>query len=162
MTTEAGHKRSSCGGRFAVHGPTFTSSCSIEMTLQAIDEIEAFRIATAAAVERRWSWRPPFWLDLSDGEWSVRSECEFDVRIDAASGAVRLAEAPLGSLDPAQALTLAREFARQNDHAWKPSFALELTSTHWIVGARQSQFGGQLTINVSHHGVVTSCSVNPK
>ena len=127
-----------------------------------IDEIEAFKIATATAAERRWPWLPPYWLDLIGDQWSVRSEGELDVRVDAGSGAVLLTEAPVASLDPVRAFTMARDFAFRNGQSWKPGFALELTPTHWIVGARQSQFGGQLAVNVSHSGSVTAISVNPK
>jgi hypothetical protein len=115
-----------------------------------IDEIEAFSRSPAVAAARNWSWRPPYWLDLNNSEWSVRSEGEFEVRLDAASGEVRPADAALASLDPRQALMLAREAALQAGHKWHPSFSLELTPAHWIVGARQDQLGGQLTIYVDH------------
>jgi len=132
------------------------------MSSPVIDELEAFSLAAATAAARNWSWRPPFWLDLNDGEWSVRSEGEFEVRIDAGSGEIRPAHLQVSSLDPSRALLLAREFARQNGQKWHSSFSLELTPTHWIVGARQNQLGGQLSIHVDHEGVVTSSRVNPK
>lgn len=132
------------------------------MSSPVIDELEAFRLAAATAAARKWPWGPPYWLDLDNGEWSVRSEGEFEVRVDAASGNVRPANADIASLEPTQALMIARKAALQNGHKWHPSFSLELTPTHWIVGARQSQLGGQLTIHVDHSGVVTSSHVNPK
>jgi len=132
------------------------------MTSPVIDELEAFSRSAVAAAARQWSWRPPYWLDLKNGEWSVRSEGEFEVRVDAGSGEVRPANDELASLDPRQALLLAREAALQNGQKWHPSFSLELTPTHWIVGARQNQLGGQLTICVDHSGVVTSSRINPK
>lgn len=132
------------------------------MNPPAIDEVEAFSLAAAAATARNWSWRPPFWLDLNDGRWSVRAEGEFEVRVDAGNGEILPANAEIASLDPSQALRLARESALRSGHTWRPSFSLELTPTHWIVGARQNQLGGQLSIHVDHAGVVTSGRVNPK
>lgn len=132
------------------------------MSFPAIDELEAFKLAAATARARKWSWRPPFWLDLNDGEWSVRSGGQYEVRVDAGSGEIRPANAAISSLDPTQALMLARESALRDGHKWHPSFSLELTATHWIVGARHNHFGGQLLIHIDHAGVVTSSRVNPK
>ncbi|CAN7570192.1 hypothetical protein [Rhizobacter sp. LjRoot28] len=46
--------------------------------------------------------------------------------------------------------------------SWKPSFNLECTPTHWIVGACQAQLGGQVYIHVGHDGEVQHSFVNPK
>ncbi len=132
------------------------------MNAAAIDEIEAFKLARATAAGRNWPWRPPFWLALADDQWSVRSEGEYDVRIDATSGEPLPEAEQHAQLDPVEALSIARDFAIQNGQSWKPCFALELTPTHWIVGARQGQFGGQLTVEVDHSGAVVASRVNPK
>ena len=79
------------------------------MSSPVIDELEAFRLAAATAAARKWPWRPPYWLDLDNGEWSVRSEGEFEVRVDAESGNVRPANADVASFEPTQALMIARK-----------------------------------------------------
>ena len=132
------------------------------MPPRVIDEIEAFRLATVTATERRLPWRPPYWIDFSDDQWSVEAEGREAIRIDATSGKALSPEPTCGALDPIQALAIARDFAVKNGLRWQPSFALQLTSTHWTVGACQSQLGGQTTIEVSHEGFVTGNWINPK
>jgi len=42
--------------------------------MMTIEEFEAFKIASIAARDRGWPWRPPFWISLDDGEWEVHAE----------------------------------------------------------------------------------------
>lgn len=124
-----------------------------------IDEIQALKAAIDVAPSDEWLWQPMFFISLNAGEWHVHIERECVVRISQTSGSpIRESS----RLDPATALSIARSYAADHSLAWKPSFSLQLGSSHWIVGSCQSQFGGQTSINVSHQGVVLGHSVNPK
>ncbi len=124
----------------------------------AIDEIEAFKLAADAANNRRWHWRPPYWIDLDEGEWQVQAANEAVIRINATTGEMQ-SEA---ELEPHSALSIAKSYAIEHGLPWKPGFSLQLAPGHWIVGARHSQLGGQLSIQVSHEGAVLGSSINPK
>jgi hypothetical protein len=125
----------------------------------AVDEIRAFELATEAARTRGWPWRPLYWISLEDGAWQVTAASDDIVRIDAATGDVLPAVA---SLDPVQAFSVAREFARAHALNWIPAFSLRLERAHWDVGSCQSQLGGQVSIRVSHEGKVVGHDVNRK
>ena len=124
-----------------------------------MNEIEAFERASNHAKEQGWPWRPPYWMDLVKGEWHVNAENERIVRIDQSTGEV-LSEP--NALSPASALSIAKEFATQNGLRWNPAFSLQLVRGNWHVGACQSQFGGQVSVQVNDLGQVVSSSVNPK
>lgn len=123
------------------------------------DEIEALRIAGAAAQTRGWPWRPPYWIDLEDGEWRVQAENECVIRISEATGRITPEIVPL---DPSIAISAAKDYARSRGLGWKPSFTMRLESDCWEVGSCQHQLGGQTHIYVSHQGVVLRHWVNPK
>lgn len=123
------------------------------------DEIKAFEIATTAARERGWAWRPRFFIALEDGEWQVHAESESVIRIDQASGAL-LAESSY--LSPVLALTRAKEYALANSLNWKPAFSLSVDAEGWDVGSCQSQLGGQTNIVICHNGEVLRHRVNLK
>ena len=123
------------------------------------DEIEVFKTACRTARERAWAWRPPFFIELDDDEWQVQAESESIIRIHDSTGAVVDCEM---QLDPVQALTIARDYAKQNNLPWRPAFTLMVNSEGWAVGCNQSRFGGQTDIYVSHRGEVLRHRVNPK
>jgi hypothetical protein len=125
----------------------------------AVDEIRAFELATEAARARGWPWRPLYWINLEDEAWEVTAASDDVIRIHAATGDVLPA---IPSLDPVQALSVAREFALAHALNWKPAFSLTLERAHWDVGSCQSQLGGQVSIRVSHEGIVVGHDVNPK
>lgn len=127
----------------------------------AIDEVEAFKLAADEARSRGWEWRPPFFWYLEEGEWQVHAESERSIRINAITGEPKV-EAEIKYLDPLAAFSIAKSYASEQGLSWKPSFSLELNQGHWSVGACQSQFGGQVHIQVSHQGEVVASSVNPK
>lgn len=127
----------------------------------AIDEIEAFKRAADEAQSRGWEWRPPFFWYLEEGEWQVHAESERTIRINVISGAPKVEE-EIEFLDPLRALSVAKSYASNEGLSWKPGYSLELSRSHWSVGACQSQFGGQVHIQVSHQGEVIGSSVNPK
>lgn len=103
------------------------------------DEIKAFEIATTAARERGWAWRPRFFIALEDGEWLVHAESESVIRIDQASGALLAASS---YLSPVLALARAKEYALANSLNWKPEFSLSVDAEGWAVGSCQSQLAG--------------------
>lgn len=125
----------------------------------AVDEIEAFERARTAASNRGWQWRPPFWIALSGAEWLVQAESECVIRVLVETGET-VPEAK--ALDPAVALAVAKEHAGTAGLSWKPSFSLQLEEDRWIVGACQSQLGGQVSVEVDHSGAVVRSFVNPK
>jgi hypothetical protein len=124
-----------------------------------IDEFEAFKIASLAARDRGWQWRPPYWISIDDGEWKVHAESECVVRIIAQTG---LLVPAIGGVDPLVAMAAAKEYALKNGLHWKPAFSLYLTVEGWSVGSCQSQLGCQTTIYVSHQGEVIRHQINPK
>ena len=124
-----------------------------------IDEVEAFKRAATIAQQRGWLWEPPFWLSLTNGEWEIQSEGERAIRLSELTGEIVAGPA---ALDPASALSIAKEYAARNELSWKPAFSLQVVTDHWCVGACQSQFGGQLSIRVNHAGEVIGSSVNRK
>ncbi len=105
------------------------------------DEIEVFRTA------------------YDDGEWQVHADNESIIRIDDVTGKIVTSA---DRLDPELALSIARDYARENGLRWKPAFTLVLKSDGWEVGCCQSQFGGQTYINLSHDGKVLRHWINPK
>ncbi|WP_157131694.1 hypothetical protein [Piscinibacter gummiphilus] len=127
------------------------------------DEIKAFQVAATTATLRGWPWRPPFMIHLEEGRWEVCADADLTVRVDVASGRAIPEPTPHEAiLDPLTALMRARTFAAAHGLSWKPSFSLECTLTHWVVGACQAQFGGQAFIHVAHDGEVLHSAVNPK
>jgi hypothetical protein len=124
-----------------------------------IDEFKAFEIATTAAHDRGWPWRPPYWISIDDGEWQVHAESECIVRISVTTGEVA---SQVGSVNPLIAMAAAKAYALKNGLPWKPAFSLYLTVEGWDVGACQSQLGGQMNIYVSHQGEVIRHRINPK
>lgn len=85
------------------------------------------------------------------------------MRVDVESGEASVEPASHGTaLEPMTALVRARDYAVEHGMSWKPSFNLECTPTHWIVGACQAQLGGQVYIHVGHDGEVQHSFVNPK
>jgi hypothetical protein len=123
------------------------------------DEIEAFRIACISARDRGWPWQPPYWLELNNGEWQIQAECERIIRVSQTNGNV-IPE--VASLDPIAAMSVARTYALENSLPWRPGFSLTLSPEHWVIGACQSQFGGQTSIYVNHRGEAVRHWVNPK
>jgi len=133
------------------------------LTNMSTNETEAFRVASETAAERGWPWRPPFVIHLENGCWDVCAEAELTVRVDLTSGqAIAEPSAQEAILEPLAALLQAKEFAGANGLTWKPSFSLQCTPTHWVVGACQAQFGGQVYIHIGHDGQVQHSMVNPK
>lgn len=124
-----------------------------------MDEIEAFRLATASARAEGWPWRAPYWIDLVDGEWEIQAEGAYVIRVNSTTGKVVESSA---ILDPALALARAKRHAQESGLQWKPGFSLQLDRTCWHVGACQSQLGGQVSIQISHEGDVAGTYVNPK
>lgn len=124
-----------------------------------VDELHAFRLARVTAHERGWPWRPPYFINLDEGEWQVHAENEYIIRIDAQRG--ELVPEP-GQLDPLLALTHAKSYALDQGLGWKPAFSLDLHPEGWEVGACQSRFGGQTHIYVSHQGDIIRHHVNSK
>jgi hypothetical protein len=123
-----------------------------------IDELEAFKRAADAANRHGWHWRPPFWIDLDKDEWQIQAASESVIRINATTG--ELHSEP--ELEPLAALSIAKSHAIAHGLPWKPGFSLQLEPGHWIVGARSSQLGGQVSILVNHEGKVVGSSINPK
>jgi hypothetical protein len=124
-----------------------------------MNEIEAFERASSHAKEQGWPWLPPYWIAQLDGEWHINAENERIVRIAQSTGEV-IAEP--NTLSPASALFIAKEFATHNGLRWIPAFSLQLVRGSWQVGACQSQFGGQVTVQVNQLGQVIDSSINPK
>jgi hypothetical protein len=123
-----------------------------------IDELEAFKAATDLAHARRWPWQPPYWIDLVDDEWEVQAEGAYVIRLNSASGKA-VAEQPL---DPLVAFERAKLHVQEKGMPWTPGFSLQLDKACWLVGARQSQLGGNITVKVDQHGSIVNVHVNPK
>ena len=124
-----------------------------------IDEVEAFRLAMAEGRRRGLPWQPPYGIYMEDGRWVVNATSEYEVTIDAESGA--FLNAP-DLLDPASALDAAKLYAGQTGVLWKPAFTIELRGGRWLVGSSMSQFGGQVWYHFDDQGHVVQHRVNPK
>lgn len=126
----------------------------------AADEIQALQLAIETARGRGWAWHPPYWVELDDeGVWDVHTESEVIVRVDAVTGRVLALD---DALDPITAFSVARAYASSHSLQWKPAFSLERQRSLWVIGACQSQLGGQVHIHVNHRGEVVRHWVNPK
>ena len=123
----------------------------------AVDELQAFQIARQEAQQRHRPWGPGFYIVLENGIWQVFAEVERNTFIDAETGQVIS-----DFLDPFDAFSIARNYAKEHKLHWRPMFSLQLHPRHWEVGACQSQLGGQLSIDISHSRDVLRHSVNPK
>lgn len=124
-----------------------------------IDEVEAFRLAMAEGRRRGLPWQPPYGIHLEDGRWVINATSEYEVTIDAESGAyVNAADL----LDPLSALTAAKLYASQRGVPWKPAFTIELRAGRWVVGSSMSQLGGQVWYVFDDQEQVVQHRVNPK
>ena len=124
----------------------------------AIDEVAAFRNATHAAQSRGWPWQPPYWIDLVNGEWEVQAEGAYVLRVDGTTGEIVSAQ----SLDPLVALEVARHHVQEEGLSWRPGFSIQLDGSVLLIGACQSQFGGNITVRVDHQGKIVGLFINPK
>ncbi len=125
----------------------------------ASDEIQALKLALSAASSRGAPHRTSYFIASSDDEWVVYVEASLSFRISQSTGMLIPDDQ---RLDAAEALSIARAYAVDHQLRWEPAFSLEPTRSGWRVGARQSQFGGQLSIEVCSDGRVLEHRVNPK
>jgi len=124
-----------------------------------MDEVEALS-KTIEMVRSRWSDNlPTFWWDLEDGEWNVTFGSEVTLRFRQSDG--QLID-DIGGLDAVAAFRTAMSYALGEGLKWGPAFSISRKSGEWHVGARQSRWGGQISIVVGDDGSIKSTSVNPK
>jgi hypothetical protein len=125
----------------------------------AADEIQALELALGAASSNGAHRRASYFIVLSDDEWVVHVEESLSFRVSQSTGMLIPDDQ---RLDAAEALRIAREYARNHQLRWEPAFSLEPGRGGWKVGARQRQLGGQLSIDVGFDGRVVAHRVNPK
>jgi hypothetical protein len=125
----------------------------------ATDEIQALKLALNAASSSGVPRRASYFIVLGDDEWVVHVEASLSFRVSQSTGSLIPDDL---YLDAAEALRIAREYAISHQLRWEPAFSLEPKRGGWTIGARQSQLGGQLSINVGSDGHVLEHRVNPK
>lgn len=125
----------------------------------ATDEIQALKLALSAASSNGAPSRASYFIELSNEEWVVLVEASLSFRVSQSTGMLIPDDK---CLDAAEALRIAREYAVSHQLRWDPAFSLEPGRSSWKVGARLSQLGGQLYIDVGYDGRVLEHRVNPK
>lgn len=125
----------------------------------ATDEIQALELVLGAASSHVALSRVSYFIALNDDEWVIHVEDSLSFRVSQSTGMLIPDDQ---RLDAAEALRIGREYAISHQLRWEPAFTLEPGRCGWIVGARQSQLGGQLYIEVGHDCSVVTHRVNPK
>ncbi|PMQ07552.1 hypothetical protein DyAD56_02170 [Dyella sp. AD56] len=123
------------------------------------DEIQTLKLALSAASHNGVHRRASYFIGLGDGEWVVHVETSLSFRVSQSTGMLIPDDL---HLDASEALRIAREYAVSHQLRWEPAFSLEPERGGWKVGARQSQLGGQLFIDIGSDGRVLEHRVNPR